>query len=343
MNLAVSEPPIEGVLKPGFTAIPNVLWDSGILKKLKPSQLLVFLALCRFTTGYLRSWTCIGETLLLQLTGLSSSTLYEAKKSLCRDGYIQIQHMTCGRCEYRISEGLQALRPEAERGVVAKFARKASGGSEAYPSGQSEPWKESKEKIYHHPAQANSPTSEQAPPSGKSSPEGDDALRISNGKRCGLTQKLISAGVSEFMAHKLSKSHAPEMIAQAVERLQHVQVENPAGYLVSEILRGGYGQAVVDRAQLQREEHDKIHQLRVTQRQQEEALREQSSLRVAQQLEFFELLTPEQQQKLRLEVEIQARQDGFIRLPGWGPSHPAYRGLLSELISGLEAELKLRE
>ncbi len=342
MQLAVSEAPVEGVLKPGFTAIPNVLWDSGILKRLKPSELLLFLALYRFTTGYLRSWTCIGETLLLQLTGLSSSTLYEAKRSLCRQGYIQIQHMACGRCEYRICEGLQALRPEAEKGAVAKFARKASGGSEAYPppAGAME---RKQRKIYHHPAPANSPTSKPAPPCVKSSPEGDDALRISNSNRCGLAQKLISAGVSEFMAHKLSKSHAPEMIAQAVERLQHVQVENPAGYLVSEILRGGYGQAVVDKAQLQREEHDKIHQLRVTQRQQEEALREQSSLRVAQKLEFFELLAPEQQQKLRLEVEIQARQDGFIRLPGWGPSHPAYRGLLSELVSGLEAELKLRE
>ena len=343
MQLAVSEPPVEGVLKPGFTAIPNALWDSGILKTLKHSELNVFLALYRFTTGYLRSWTCIGETLLLQLTGLSSSTLYEAKKSLCRQGYIQIQHMASGRCEYRICEGLQALRPDAEKGVVAKFARKASELSEADPSGRPEPWKESKEKKYHHPAQANSTSSKPASPSVKISSEGDDDSFISRLKTPGLTQQLVAAGVSEFMAHRLSKAHAPEMIAQAIDRLRHVKVENPAGYLVSEILRGGYGQAVIDTAKVQREEREKIHQLRVHQRDQEQAVREQSSLQVAQKLEFFESLALEQQQKLRLQVEIQARQEGFLRLPGWGTSHPAYRGLLSELIGKLEADLKQRE
>lgn len=343
MLLAVSEPPDEGVLKPGFTAIPNVLWESGILKKLKHSELSVLLALYRFTTGYLRSWTCIGETLLLQLTGLSSSTLYEAKRSLCRQGYIQIQHMVSGRCEYRICEGLQALRPEAERGAVAKFARKASGGSEADPSGRPEPWKESKEKKYHHPAPANSTVLKPVSTSIQQGSEGDDVPLSSDSTRLVLTRTLISAGVSEFMAHKLTKSHAPEMIAQAVDRLQHVQVENPAGYLVSEILRGGYGQAVVDKAQAQKQEREKIHRLRVSQREKDELARERSSQRVVQRLEFFESLAPEQQQKLRVEVEIQAQQDGFVRLPGWGPSHPAYRGLLSELVSALEAGFKQRE
>lgn len=145
------------------------------------------------------------------------------------------------------------------------------------------------------------------------------------------------------MAHKLVKDHVPEMIAQAVERLQHVQVGNPAGYLVSEILRGGYGQAVIDKAQVQREEREKIHRLRVSQRQQEQIQREESSSKVAQRLEFFELLPPEQQKRLRLQVDIQARQEGFLRLPGWGQGHPAYRGLLSELLGRLEAELRQRE
>ncbi len=108
-------------------------------------------------------------------------------------------------------------------------------------------------------------------------------------------------------------------------------------------MRGGYGQAVVDKAQVQKQEREKIHRLRVSQREEDEMARERSSQRVVQRLEFFESLAPEQQQKLRVEVEIQAQQDGFVRLPGWGPAHPAYRGLLSELVSALEAEVQQRE
>lgn len=343
MELAVAEPPVEGVLKPGFTAIPNLLWDSGILSQLKHSELIVFLVLYRFTAGYLRSWTCVGETLLLQMTSLSASTLYEAKRGLRAKGYLEVKHMVSGRCEYRICEGLQTLRPEAERSVAARFARGTSGGSEGDPSGQSEPCKESKEKKYHHQpyTQANPP--KQIQPHSPHGPERDDVSLNISSERFALTQQLIRAGVSEFMAHKLVKGHALEMVAQAVERLRHVQVENPAGYLVSEILRGGYGQAVVDKSQVQREERDKIHQLRMSQRQQEQTQREESSLKVAQKLEFFELLSVEEQNTLRLQVDLQAREEGFLRLPGWGQGHPAYRGLLSELVSKLEAELKQKE
>ncbi|ODT73392.1 hypothetical protein ABS71_07245 [bacterium SCN 62-11] len=339
MQLAVAEPPAEGVLKPGFTAIPNVLWDSGIMRQLKHSELMVFLVLYRFTAGYLRSWTCVGETLLLQMTGLSASTLYEAKKGLRAKGFLEVKHMVSGRCEYRICEGLQTLRPEAERAVVARFARKASAVSEAHPSGQPEPCKESKENLYHHQPQANFRSKNLTPTQANRS-EGDDELSELKSQRSTLSKRLVQLGVSEFMAHKLVRERTPEMIAQAVDRLKVVQVENPAGYLVSEILRGGYGLAVVDKGKLQREEREKIHQLRVSQREEVQAQREQSSQRVAQKLDFFESLGPEQQQRLRVKVEMQARQEGFLRLPGWGPEHPAYRGLLSEV---LEAELKQRE
>lgn len=80
------------------------------MRQLKHSELVVFLVLYRFTAGYLRSWTCIGETLLLQMTGLSASTLYEAKKGLRAKGYLEVKHMVSGRCEYRICEGLDYFR-----------------------------------------------------------------------------------------------------------------------------------------------------------------------------------------------------------------------------------------
>lgn len=222
---------------------------------------------------------------------------------------------------------------------MARFARKASERSEANPSGQPDPCKESKENLYHHQPQANLKRKNSVVRQTIRS-EGDDESSLVKSQRFALSQQLVQLGVSEFMAHKLVKERMPEMIGQAIERLKVVQVENPAGYLVSEILRGGYGLAVVDRGKLQREEREKIHQLRVAQRDQEQAQREQSSQRVAQKIGFFESLAPEQQQQLKLQVELLASQEGFLRLPGWGPEHPAYRGLLPEV---LEARFQQRE
>ncbi|MBS2033585.1 hypothetical protein JST97_01245 [bacterium] len=303
----------------------------------------LFLTLYRFTTGYLRSWTCIGETLLLEMTGLSSSSLYEAKRVLVALGYIQIRHMVSGRCEYRICEGLQTLRAEAEKGVAARFARKASGGSEADPSGQPEPWKESKEKKYHHPAQAKTLPLNPNLTKANTSREGDDASLDANFKRLGLTEQLKSAGVSEFMAHKLTREHPPEMIALAMERLKQVRPENPAGYLVAEVLRGGYQTLRVEPEKVQREQREKIHQLRVEQRERELQQRDEGALRVAQKLEFFEQLSVEHRNFLKLRVESQALSEGFTRLPGWGVEHPAYRGLLAEVLAAWQLEGKQRE
>ncbi len=62
-----------------------------------------------------------------------------------------------------------------------------------------------------------------------------------------------------------------------------------SSWLVSEILRGGYGQAVVDKAQVQKQEREKIHRLRVSQREEDEMARERSSQRVVQRLKFLSL------------------------------------------------------
>jgi hypothetical protein len=40
----------------------------------------------------------------------------------------------------------------------------------------------------------------------------------------------------------LYRSHPQEILCQPLVRLRQVAVANPAGYLVSEITRGGYGQ-----------------------------------------------------------------------------------------------------
>ena len=347
---ALAEAP-EGVLKPGFTALPNVLWDSGILFKLKPSAALLLMALYRFTTGYLRSWTCIGETRLLEMTGLSSSTFYEAKRSLCQLGYIQVtHHHPGGRCEYRIAPHLQALRPElddlAAKPVKRRLAGVPSGQSERHPSGQSEPCKESKEKNdQHQPYQPTQPFTRLASGDDESSSD-FPAYADGSNTRPGLVDQLKRLGVSEFMAHKLTREKSPETIVQAISRLKHVPLENPAGYLVSEILRGGYGEMKADKTAAVRLEHQKIQDLRRSQREREAQEREQSASRVGNLLHRFELLPAEQQEKIRHEALLQAQREGFIRIPGWGESHPLYRGLLSEVVAaavGEQLSTRLRE
>jgi len=347
VQTALAEASDVGVLKSGFTAIPNVFWDSGILLRLKPSELHLLLVLYRFTTGYLRSWTCLGETRLLELTGLSSTTFYEAKRSLCQLGYIEVVHRRGGRCEYRISEQLQALKPGDDlpaKNPKARILGVPSGQSDRYPSGQPESCKESKEKKDQHQAYepTNHPSRSSSEPSGvrddESSISCQDTSSACSSSRSSLTEQLRRLGVSEFMAHKLVRQQQPETIMQALARLKQVPLENPAGYLVSEILRGGYGQLKADKTAAVRIEQEKVQVLRRTAREREEQEREQSSSRVVGILQKFEQLPPEQQQRLHAETKLQAEREGFQRMPGWGQGHPLYRGLLSELVAAVLGE-----
>lgn len=76
---------------------------------------------------------------------------------------------------------------------------------------------------------------------------------------------------------------------QAIARLKHVALENPAGYLVSEISRGGYGDMKADKTAAVRLEQQKIQGLRRAQREKEAQDREQSSSRVGNLLHRLEL------------------------------------------------------
>lgn len=134
------------------------------------------------------------------------------------------------------------------------------------------------------------------------------------------------------MAYKLTREHPECVIFQALSRLKQVPVANPPGYLVSEILRGGYGQPVKDPTKATRLEHEKLQALRRSEREQEQQAKEQSCSQVAALLQHFDSLPSQRQQDLRLQLESQASQEGFSRLPGWGQSHPLYRGLLSEIV-----------
>lgn len=147
-----------------------------------------------------------------------------------------------------------------------------------------------------------------------------------------LVKQLQELGVTQFMAYGLTKKHSAEKIEAALARVKTIKPEKPAGYIVAELQRGGYGTASVDKTRAIRESHEQLHERRKRERELEEQLKELKHEQTLTALEFFECLPAGDQAAIRTEVEQQARTEGFWRLPHWNQEHPAYRGLLSELV-----------
>ena len=323
-SAAYAEAPAAAVpiLKPGFTALSNALIDSGLLAQLKPTEVNLFLVLGRFSTGFLRLQAVIGEQKLLELTGASQSSLYEAKKGLVQRGLITIAHTRTGRCLYQLGKLFQPLMTPGEQpeGITKPVWAGPSGQLEANPSEQPESYKEFKEIQDQHHSVPDTPDSN------------DDAFLVSkvNGATRGrLMDRLKQLGVNEFMAHRLTKSKSPEIIERAIQRVRTLEVTNPAGYLVSEILRGGY-QEKPDATKAQRDLHREIQEKRQAERLKQEQQHQQSQNQAEQLWQKFLSLPLGHQLELKKKIQSQAEREGFSRLRGWGEEHPTWRGLLLE-------------
>lgn len=309
------------ILKPGFTAISNALVDSGLLAQLKRIEINLFFVLARFSTGFLRLQAVIGEQKLMELTGASQSGLYEAKKGLVQRGLITIAHTRTGRCLYQLGKLFQPLMTPGEQPQPAAKPVWAnpSGRLEANPSEPLESYKEFKEiqDQHHSVPDTLSPN--------------DDALLVSKVVvPCGsLVERLKQLGVNEFMAHRLTKSKPPEIIERAIQRVRTLEVSNPAGYLVSEILRGGY-QEKTDATKAQRDLHREIQEKRQAERLKQEQQHQQSLSQAEQLWQQFLSLPLGHQLELKQRIQSQAEREGFARLRGWGEDHPTWRGLLLE-------------
>jgi hypothetical protein len=317
MNSVAQNKVAEGasaILKPGFTALSNGLVDSGLLARLKPTELALFLVLGRFSTGFLRLHAIIGEQKLLELTGASPRTLYEAKKGLVEKGLVVISHTRTGRCCYQLAPWLQPM-------ITAEGTSPCSP-PQHNPCEQPQSYKEFKETKDHH----------LAPP-----PSDDDFLGsvsckegpVENGR---IVDRLKSLGVHEFMAFRIAKTADPQVITRAIERLQKVTVANPAGYLISEILRGGYKDRL-DSTAAQRDFHKEVQTKRQLERQVLEHQREDASEKAEKLWRTFWSLPEDHRDEIRQRAHKQALQEGFTRIPGWSEEHPVWRGLILELFS----------
>ena len=332
------EPSVTSFFDAPFTAVSNRLMQS-IYKDpdVNPAtRLLTFIA--RYSTGYLKPEVVLREGFVLESTGMSRSSLYKAKKELIESGKVTVAHTQTGNCVYRLVAELQCLKGASLPPTATEKAERrwgSAGRDHTRPQVETPMYKENKENLeQHHSTPTITTVSEPTQQRRDDAPfDQNSQPTITNSI---LTDQLKSLGVSEFMARKLTRNHNEGVIFQALRRVKQASVENPAGYLVSEILRGGYGQPVQDPTKAARLDHEKVHHLRRTERQEEERAREHASSRILALLSRFESFPPDRQRELRARVQAQAQQEGFTRFPGWGESHPLYRGLLAEIVSRFE-------
>lgn len=305
-----------------FTAVSNRLMESIYQDPdVNPAtRLLTFIS--RFSTGYLKPEVVLREGFILEETGMSRSSLYKAKNELLASGQITIGHTRGGNCIYRLAAEFQCLKGATSAQEKANQRWGSAGRDHRGPQVETPTNKENKENL----------DQQQSTPPQTSTDDvvfGNERVATPNL----LADQLREWGISEFMAHKLARSHTPEVIFQAISRVKQATVENPAGYLVSEISRGGYGQPVKDPTKATRLDHEKIQSLRRTVREQDEQAREQASSRVLTVLQHFEEFSLARQTDILTQLQAQANLEGFTRLPGWGETHPLYRGLLAEIVS----------
>jgi len=327
---ALADPPVVTAhLKPGFTAVSNALVDQGYLGLLTHVEFKLLTVIGRFSTGFLRLHAIIGEQKLMQLTGASRTALYEAKAHLVELGLLVVTHTKTGRCCYRLGQVLQPLLHEeaaSTRPTRSNFP--PSAPPEGDPSAQPDPYKEFKEiQNQQHPVPA-APVSNDADfcDSSRSQASGVDGTL-----RAGLVARLKGLGVDEFMAHRLVKTSSAEIITRAIDRLKTLTPTNPAGYLVSEITRGGYRDKI-DPHKAQREFHREVHEKRSAERLRDDQQAQKSQEQVDLLLSQFAAMSTELQLEIRQKLQEQADQEGFTRLKGWSEEHPAWRGLLAELL-----------
>jgi len=337
---AEASPATSALLKSGFTALSNGLVDSGLLARLKPTELTLFLVLSRFSTGFLRLHAIVGEQKLLELTGASPRTLYEAKKGLVEKGLIIVSHTRTGRCCYQLATWLQPMMT----GTGEQQGQTPCKPQQPNPCEQSQSYKDLKEnQNQHHPAAPPTLPNDDALCASAFQEESERSRTPVANRR--LVDRLKSLGVHEIMAFRIAKTADPQIIERAIVRLQKITVTNPAGYLISEILRGGYA----DRRDFtagQRDFHQEIQTQRQLERQALEQQREDASEKAERLWRAFSELSPEHRDRIRQQVHQQALLEGFTRIPGWSEEHPVWRGLILEALSSglpVDTEKKINE
>lgn len=347
--------------KPGFVA------DSHSLRKIlrssatPPAAGRLLVTISDRTTGFQVEWAPLRRRKLMELADIKcEATLQNAKRWLLQHEHIQTRWNRSECCtEYALAEPLRVLLRPEERAARAKPTPSRKPCLQAVPDphplqpitptpcNELQPYRKKNRKPHDH--------HQQDPPEIIPNPvSGDDVIITSgevtvevvsdttdtvatekNSLVSQLLAQLLAQGVNGRMAARLVTSQPADIIQRALERLPRVATKNPAGYVVAEIQAGGYKDP--DPTKPLRIIRDEVANLRQAERERDREAKELSSARVATALEQFEQLPQEQQAGIIARLEHQAQAEGFNRLPGWSENHPAYSGLLAEILANRHA------
>jgi hypothetical protein len=344
--------------KPGFVA------DSHALRKIlrssstPPAAGRLLITISDETTGRQVEWRPIRRRKLKELADIQcESTLQNAKRWLLKNEHIQQRWNSAECCnEYALAEPLRLLLRPEERAARANPTPTRKPRLQAVPAtpplqpivgppcNELQPYSKKQENHDQH-QEVSSPDIPH--------PVSDDVIPISGEvvktdvtpdtpvitssptAKNNLVSQLIQQGVHAKVAIRLATTQPADVIQRALARLPKVATNNPVGYLVAEISRGGYKEP--DPTKPHRIIQAEISDLRQRERDQDREAKELSSARVSSALEAFAQLSSPHQAGILAQLEHQADTEGFNRIPGWGKSHPAYSGLLAEIIAKCHA------
>ena len=330
-----------------FTKVPNSFWD--IESELGGAERRLLLRIIRLTEGFHQEWAEVGESTLLQQTGLSRAAVYRAKASLVGASLLEVRPGAAS-CAYRLGprllHGVSPTRPRLpsktpSTPVDPLPSHPVDGGSHpvdggSHPRDGSRLAHETPSRLTHETGSILKETSlkksfKETSSSLDSSSTGDDDDVV---KRNDLKCRLMEAQVSELQAHKFSRSCKPAAIETALLRASGPNIRNPAAYLARELATGGFAPpTTVDHEKALRQKRDQVARTRRAARESEAAAAESSACQAAAACERFERLSEPARRRILALHRDQAERDKFCRVPGWGPEHPLWRGLLAELMS----------
>jgi hypothetical protein len=341
-NLTVDVEPTPTIFLDYFTAIRNTWIDDLMELNLDRAEILLCLMIHRYTSGWQQEFCSLGESKMIELMRVCRSAFYAAKASLIKKGIIVMVKLR-GFCKYALGERYRVLLRKGEQTLIAP--KKAKFKQQVRPAGGHgstllDPCKEDIDILKQQHA-----TLAQAEPKTNV----DEVQNKYDHTRLGwLVDELKESGVHEFRAWKLAKKSTTLIVETAIARAKISKPDNPGAAIATEIEAGGYGRLPARTAHPGLSEdatqnhslqalHEKIHHLRQAERASEELERERSSEKVGQAVDRFAQLPPTTQQQVLNQVYKRAYEEKFTKMRGWGESHPAFRGLLAEVMAQVMA------
>ena len=313
---------IKTFLKPCFIAVPKAL--RKILPSLGLSEIQLLFVIYEFSAGYLKIWTILKESKILEESELSRSCYYEAKRDLIEKGIIQVRKTGTGTCCFRLRSYFQPLVDDLESLTEAQNAP-------ASPESRTPTNKENKENYnkHHQPripvgnkaandddflsdflneraqvieVEAQSPKPELSPPnepadeqSWKKVPPPSRPARAKTEnltpEQAALVGQIRRLGVSGHVAARLVTQKPAELIQRVLDGLAtRPDLRNPAGWFVQEVMAGGY---LAPKAQQADELRQKAASNRLTEREMEQRQREATNAQALAEWSEVQRLEPQ--------------------------------------------------